>query len=54
MFDLETENYLEHEKLPVNGNHIVAHHDEDSIIVYQAYRPNIGEFAYKNGYFVVI
>ncbi len=49
---LETESYVDQQiYLPENGNHIIAHHDEDSIIVYQAYRPAIGMFAAKNGFF---
>lgn len=50
--ELETESYLNQQMyLPESGNHIVAHHDDESIIVYQAYRSTIGEFALKNGYF---
>lgn len=29
---------------PDAGRHILAHYDEDSIIVYQAYRPSIGRW----------
>lgn len=47
-----TESYIEQQKrLPENGRHILAHHNDESIIVYQAYRLNIGNFAIKNGYF---
>ena len=34
-----------------NGRHILAQFDDESVIVYQAYRPAIGQFAAKNGYF---
>jgi hypothetical protein len=36
---------------PQTGQHILAHFDEDTIIVYQAYLPSIGRFAIENGYF---
>lgn len=36
---------------PKSGQHILAQYDEDSVIVYQAYRPSIGEFAHKNQQF---
>ena len=36
---------------PKSGRHILAQYDDDSIVVYQAYRPEIGEFAAKHGYF---
>lgn len=49
---LGLENFVDQQnRLPENGRHILAHHDDDSIIVYQAYRPNIGMFAASNGYF---
>ena len=35
---------------PAEGQHVLAHHDAASVIVYQAYRPAIGEFAIKHGY----
>ena len=36
---------------PRAGRHILAHFDDDSIIVYQAYRPAIGSFAAReNGF----
>jgi hypothetical protein len=34
---------------PREGRHILAHYDDSSIIVYQAYRPSIGKFAIENG-----
>jgi hypothetical protein len=46
------ESYI-HQKarLPRGGRHILAQYDEDTIVVYQAYRPAIGVFAAENGYF---
>lgn len=49
---LATEPYREQVKRwPPEGRHILAHYDEQSIIVYQAYRPSIGRFAIEHGYF---
>lgn len=36
---------------PNDGRHILAQYDRDSIIVYQAYRPEIGLFAVAHQYF---
>jgi len=36
---------------PQNGRAILAQFDQDTIVVYQAYRPSIAEFAVKNGFF---
>ncbi len=36
---------------PKEGRHILAQFDGDTIIVYQAYRPSIGQFAAKQGTF---
>ena len=36
---------------PKEGRHILAQSDEETIIVYQAYRPSIGRFAIERGYF---
>jgi len=36
---------------PRSGRHILAQFDAESVIVYQAYRPEIGRFAAANGYF---
>ncbi len=41
----------QNERWPTEGRHILAHYDETSVIVYQAYRPAIGHFAARNGYF---
>ena len=34
---------------PQGGRHILGHHDATSVIVYQAYRPAIGEYAIRHG-----
>lgn len=36
---------------PEEGRHILAQFDDETILVYQAYRPEIGHFALTNGYF---
>jgi hypothetical protein len=36
---------------PSAGRHILAQHDAQSVIVYQAYRPSIGEYAVSHGEF---
>lgn len=36
---------------PSAGEHILAHYDDESIVVYQAYRPSIGHYAIKHGRF---
>ncbi len=38
-------------RLPKNGRHIIAQFDDEGVVVYQAYRPAIGEFAATHGYF---
>jgi hypothetical protein len=49
---LATDLYVEQVKRwPPEGRHILAHHDAESIIVYQAYRPSIGRFTVEHGYF---
>lgn len=50
--NLETELYLtQMSTWPDAGRVILANFDDDSIVVYQAYRPEIGHFAAENGYF---
>jgi Domain of unknown function (DUF4291) len=47
-----TERYLDQvNDWPKSGKHILAQFDADSVVVYQAYRPSIGEFAATHGYF---
>lgn len=36
---------------PRTGRHILAHYDESSLIVYQAYRPSIAQYALTHGAF---
>ncbi len=49
---LKTEPYLaQAERWPSTGRHILAQYDEESVVVYQAYRPEIGHFAATHGYF---
>lgn len=36
---------------PPSGRHVLAQYDDDSVVVYQAYRPSIGNFAAEHGYF---
>lgn len=36
---------------PEEGYHIMAQYDEEKIIVYQSYRPAIGDFAFENQFF---
>jgi hypothetical protein len=48
--NLPTANYLAQAAVwPDDGEHILAHHDNDTVIVYQAYRPAIGRFAVEHG-----
>lgn len=49
---LVIEPYLEQAKAwPQEGRHILAQYDDDTIIVYQAYRPSIGRYAAEHGAF---
>lgn len=34
---------------PRAGRHILAHHDDEILVVYQAYRPSIGRWATAHG-----
>ncbi len=50
--NLETALYQEqNQQWPSSGQHIMAQFDEEAVVVYQAYKPSIGLFATKNGYF---
>ena len=52
MMNLPTEPYTtQATRWPTSGRHILAQFDDESVIVYQAYKPAIGQFAVKNGYF---
>ena len=47
---LPTERHVvQRERWPQSGRHILAHRDAQSVIVYQAYRPAIGEYAIRHG-----
>jgi hypothetical protein len=49
---IPTELYAEQSRRwPAEGRHILAHHDADSIVVYQAYRPSIAQHAVNHGAF---
>ena len=45
-----TESYMEQSTSvwPAEGRHILAQYDEDSVVVYQAYCPEIAEYAVKH------
>lgn len=36
---------------PGDGKHVMAQYDADAVVVYQAYRPEIGHFAARHGWF---
>ncbi len=47
--NLETEKYIKQKTIwPQEGKCVLAQYDDNSIIVYQAYRPSIGNAAVKN------
>ena len=49
---LKTTLYKEQlKKWPEKGHYIMAQYDKEKVIVYQSYRPAIGNFAMKNQYF---
>ncbi len=49
---LQLKPYMEQSKQwPASGRCILAQFDDDSIVVYQAYKPSIGQFAATHGYF---
>jgi Domain of unknown function (DUF4291) len=46
---LPTERYVDQvSRWPAQGKHILAHHDAETIVVYQAHRPSIGEYAIRH------
>ena len=50
--NLKTEPFLDQcHRWPAAGRHILAQFDDDAVVVYQGYRPEIGHFAARNGYF---
>lgn len=49
---LAMESYTEQVKVwPKDGRYILAQYDTNTVVVYQAYRPDIGRFAVENGAF---
>jgi hypothetical protein len=49
---LLTEPFLEQaRRWPSRGRHMLAQFDDQAVVVYQAYRPEIGRFAAAHGYF---
>lgn len=36
---------------PASGRHVLAQYDDDTVVVYQAYRPSIGRYAAAHGHF---
>jgi hypothetical protein len=49
---IPTQRYLDQKaRWPSSGRHIMASFDDETIVVYQAYRPEIGLFAARHGYF---
>ena len=52
MIPLPTRPYLDQAaEWPARGRHILAHYDEETIVVYQAYRAEIADFAVAHGRF---
>src|SRR5262245_19893610 len=52
MMHLETEPYADQAaRWPRDARHILAHHDAETIVVYQAYRPSIATHALQHGSF---
>jgi hypothetical protein len=50
--NLQIEPYLsQQEILPKTGQKLIAHYDDETIVVYQAYNRVIGHFAAAHGYF---
>ncbi len=50
--NLEVESYAaQAARWPQAGRHILAQFDAETVVVYQAYRPEIGHFAAANGFF---
>ena len=50
--NLAVEPYLQQrERWPKSGRHLLAQFDRDTVVVYQAYRPEIGLYAVRHGRF---
>jgi hypothetical protein len=49
---LATAAYVEqHKQWPSSGRHILAHYDDETVVVYQAYAPAIASYALEHGRF---
>lgn len=49
---LRTRPYRDQDRAwPAQGRHILAQFDDETVVVYQAYRSAIGQFAVRHGYF---
>jgi len=49
MMKLEYENYeMQAARWPQSGRHVLAQYDNETIVVYQAYRPSIADYAVQN------
>jgi hypothetical protein len=52
MTTLHLEPYpVQHARWPARGQHVLAQFDDETVVVYQAYRPSIGRFAATHGWF---
>ena len=48
-YSLPVEPWVEQTKVwPSSGRHVMAHYDDESIVVYQAYRPSIGRWVLEH------
>ena len=49
-YEWKTEHYFSQMKQywPKRGKHNLAQYDDDNVVVYQAYKPSIAEYAVKN------
>jgi len=53
MTSLQLEPYLaQRARWPARGRHVMAQFDDERVVVYQAYRPSIGQFAAEHGHFL--
>lgn len=49
-YEWQNEDYLSQKKKfwPKEGRHILAQYDDDTIVVYQAFNPEIAQYAVEN------
>ena len=52
----KTQLYVEQERKewPSEGKHILAQYDDEGVVVYQAYCPEIAEYAIKNQRLIIM